>query len=425
MTGTAAPDRLPHVLVVGGGREIPGRLRERGARVTFLCRLGVVESIIDPRAAAGIHGLPPAAPTADWVALARFLHQRDGFTAVASFSEKDQDKAAEVAVALGLPWHSPETVRLVHDKSAMRGRLVEAGVDDTTNAVVRSTADVVGFGERHGWPVVVKPASGTGSSGVTIVTDAGKVAEAWDWVTAARLAENDTILVEQYLTGDQYSVETYSEDGAHVPVAIVEQHVQPPHCVNVAYVTPAPLAARTAERIRSTVGEALAALGIRDGVTNTEIMLGGDGVPRVIEVNLRPAGDDTPELVLDGLGVDLIDLLVRRTLGERVIDELRGMLGRPGGAGAAAICFTSPDRIGRVVEIAGLDEASREPGVVAVRPLLAVGDMTEQVLDAFSRGAVVRCSGQDARETLRAARSAAKRIRIVTDRHDAPVEAAL
>jgi biotin carboxylase len=425
MMDTAAPAPAPHVLVVGGGRDIPARLRALGAQTTFLCRLGVVESIHEPRSVAGIHGLRASAPNADWVALARTLHDLHRFSAVASFSEKDQDKAADVAEALGLPWHTPETVTLVHDKSAMRERLAKAGVDETTNGLVHSAGEVIDFGESYGWPVVVKPASGTGSSGVTIVAGPEYVHDAWGWAGTAQWTESAAIIVEQFLPGREYSVESLSEGGVHVPVAIVEKHTLPTHCVEVGHVTPALLPEAAGELIRGLVRDALTALGVRAGVTHTEVMLCDDGLPRVIETHLRPGGDDIPLLVRDGLGVDLIDLLVRQTLGERVLGEVREQLSRSAdragadrgdaGAGAAAIWFAVPEAAGRVVALAGLDEAAGMPGVVSVEPEISIGETTGGVHDTFSRAVAVRAVASDAQQALRAARAASEAIRVFVE----------
>ncbi|MFH0246330.1 ATP-grasp domain-containing protein [Streptomyces sp. HK10] len=409
----------PHILVVGGGRDIPVRLRAAGARTTFLCRLEVLPSIREVEQAAGAHGLAHTAPVEAWVELARLLHARHPFTAVASFSEKDQDKAAHVAEALELPWHSPETVTLVHDKLAMRERLRAVGVDPTHNALAGSVADIIAFGTERGWPVVVKPAQGTGSSGVTVVAGPEEAEAAWAWAGGAQWVENPLVLVEEYLTGAEFSVETISEDGVHLPVAVVAKHALPTHCVEVGHVAPAGIPAETEARVHILVKELLTALGVRQGVTHTELKLTDDGSVRVVETHLRPAGDDIPTLVRDAVGIDLIDLLVEQTLGRSVLDGLRGnRTAVAEAAGGAAVWYAVPRFPGRVVEVAGVDKARAMPHVVAVDPAIAPGEMVTEVRDSFSRVASVRAVAPTAQAALDAAKAAAALVEAVVEQQD-------
>ncbi|MFG2485852.1 ATP-grasp domain-containing protein [Streptomyces virginiae] len=413
MANDGSSRAVPHILVIGGGREIPGRLRAAGAQTTFICRLEVLPSIREVERAAGVHGLAHSAPVEAWTELAAQLHSRHPFTAVASFSEKDQDRAAHVARALGLTWHSPETVTLVHDKLAMRKRLREAGVDETHNALAASAAEVVAFGATHGWPVVVKPCQGTGSSGVSVVAGPEQAQRAWDWAAGAEWTESPAILVEEYLAGSEFSVETLSENGAHQPVAIVAKHALPTHCVEVGHVVPAGLSTGNQARVHTFVRDMLTALGVRQGVTHTEIKIAEDGRVRVVETHLRPAGDDIPVLVHEALGVDLVGLLAEQTLGRPALDRLRAADPADGaGAGAAAVWYALPRFPGRVTRITGLEKARSAEHVVAVVAETEVGALVAEVRDSFCRVASVRAVASTAERALVAAREAAELIEV-------------
>ncbi|MFJ8047966.1 ATP-grasp domain-containing protein [Streptomyces luteogriseus] len=401
----------PHILVIGGGREIPGRLRAAGARTTFICRLEVLPSILEVERAAGVHSLAHSAPVEAWTELAALLHARDPFTAVASFSEKDQDKAAHVAQALGLTWHSPETVTLVHDKVAMRQRLRAAGVDTTRNALAASADDVVAFGATYGWPVVVKPVQGTASSGVTVVEGPDQVPDAWSWAAGAEWVETPDVLVEEYLSGAEYSVEMFSDDGVHEPVAMTAKHSLPTHCVEVGHVVPADLPSAVQERVHAFVRDLLDALGVRRGGTHTEVKIAEDGRIRVVETHLRPPGDDTPTLVHDALGVDMIGLLVEQTLGGPALARLQSGDAFDGsGAGAAAIWYALPRFPGRVTEITGLDKARSVEHVVAAAAVIETGAQITEVRDSWTRLASVRAKAATADSALAAARCGAELI---------------
>jgi 5-(carboxyamino)imidazole ribonucleotide synthase len=75
---------------------------------------------------------------------------------------------------------APGPDALVHaqDKLVLRRALAAAGEPQPAWAEVASTAEVAAFGERHGWPVVVKtPRGGYDGRGVFVVDGADDVAE--------------------------------------------------------------------------------------------------------------------------------------------------------------------------------------------------------------------------------------------------------
>ncbi len=405
-------DGAPHVLVVGGGREIPGRIRGLGARTTTLCRQVVLDSVREPEANVSVHALPDDSPAEWWVELASVLHRRDPFTAVASFSELDQDKAAAVAAALGLSWHSPETVAAVHDKLRMRTVLAEHGVDDVLARPVHSVADVVAAGEAVGWPVVVKPVSGWASAGVSVVPGPEAAQAAIDRAAAAEVHQGHDLMVEQYVPGREYSVEALSEDGVHLVVGITEKDSDPRTRIEVGHLVPARVDAQLADDIARFVSAVLTALGVRSGLSHTEIMVTGEGDLHVIETHVRPAGDEIPELVADALGVDLVGAAIRQTLGEAVLAEVRDQLAG-GTPRHAAIRFVLPGLRAQVVDVEGVEEARKVPGVVDVRVTVGPGDELAPAEDSFGRAAQVRAVGDSADDALEAVGRAASTIGFV------------
>ncbi|MFI6133006.1 5-(carboxyamino)imidazole ribonucleotide synthase [Micromonospora sp. NPDC051141] len=90
----------------------------------------------------------------------------------------------------------PPAEALVHaqDKRVMRERLADLGAPNPAWRPVESPADLVGFGEESGWPVVLKAArGGYDGRGVWLVDDADQAAE-----LAATLLDGGTpLLVEE------------------------------------------------------------------------------------------------------------------------------------------------------------------------------------------------------------------------------------
>jgi 5-(carboxyamino)imidazole ribonucleotide synthase len=106
---------------------------------------------------------------------------------------------AEVLSALvadGVVLHpSPAALVFAQDKLAMRGRLTEIGVPCPAWAHVSDGSSLQAFGDKVGWPVVVKtPRGGYDGKGVRVV---GSPQEVVDWPAGGLLAEEKVDFVRE------------------------------------------------------------------------------------------------------------------------------------------------------------------------------------------------------------------------------------
>lgn len=437
-----------HVLIFGNGYYIPDRLRT-WARTTgqtvsssVLCDPEQMAKIDEPEKLARIVVLPAGATLEEWVAFARLVHELQPVTRIGSFSDQGQVPAAAAGQALGIPTHSVETVRLVHDKYAMRQRLAEAGVESTASTVVHDAAGLAEFVATHGYPCVVKPASGMASAGVSVVSGPDEVeaamarargitrdqgaaptlittpvlASARDAADPAEGAPAVTeppiqVVVEAFLAGVQYSVECFSEQGEHQVVTITRKYSDPVSLVELGHVMPAPLEPAQQEAIGEHVARALDALGVEFGPTHTEIVLTGAG-PRIIETHLRFGGDHIWDLVTDATGVDLVKNQWRQMIGEKVLPGIRATLqdeDRP--TRCQAIWFASTQASGVLVEITGLD--GPHPEGVTVKYPQPPGTELHGLQSSYSRLAQARASAETADEAVALARQAIEQLEVV------------
>ncbi|MEE4491492.1 ATP-grasp domain-containing protein [Streptomyces sp. BE230] len=410
MSDTPPPQ---HLLIVSGGRDLPDRARDAwpGLRTTVICRPEVVPRLRSREKIQRLIVLREDAPVEEWVAAARFVHAIDPVDRLANFTEKDTEKTAAIGLDLGLAWHSADTVRAVADKYAMRRVLAEAGIGRVVAETVHDVEGVLKVAERTGYPLICKPVRGVASKGVTRIDGPADIPRALAWgAEGAGDLDAADLLVEEFLTGDEYSVECVSEDGEHLAVGITLKISEHDHFVEVGHVVPAPLPDADATRIRTAVTDMLTALGVRQGVTHTEVIVAADAV-HIVETHLRPAGDEIPELWARVSGVDLIDVVARQAVGIKVLDSLRAALAAPSdGPVAAAIWYACPDAVGEIVEVTGEEEARALEGVVDVEVLREPGKRLKGVTGSFARGAHVCAVGTSQDEALRRAQEGVRKL---------------
>lgn len=168
-----APGGFPVVGVIGGGQL--ARMCQPPA-VGLAVTLSVLAEADDASAALVVPSSPVGSHE-DVEAVRAFAAQCD----VVTFDHEHVPPAVLAAlVADGVPLHpSPQALVFAQDKLAMRRRLSEIGVRCPRWAQVHDEAELQRFGDRAGWPVVLKtPRGGYDGKGVRLV---GSATEAADW----------------------------------------------------------------------------------------------------------------------------------------------------------------------------------------------------------------------------------------------------
>jgi biotin carboxylase len=404
-----------HVMMFAGGPiDQASRLRSLGESVStsLVCRPDHLPKLIDPGAHRQVLALPKDTPVEEVVRLARALHEQHPVTRIATYWEQDQDRAAAVGAALGVATHTPETVLAVRDKVVMRERLRAAGIDATPSARVSDEAQLLDFGAVHGYPFVVKPVAGTASFGVSVVRSPLEAAEAYRAASAEFTGLTGLgVIAEAFHEGPQFSVEAFSEACEHAVVAVTKKYSDPVSMVEFGHVLPAPLDESDRTAIADYVVRVLDGLGVEFGPTHTEVVLTAEG-PRVIETHLRVGGDDIFLLAKDATGVDMIDLQIRQTLGDKVLPEIREILTARREPRCEAIWYVAPDATGTLVDLVGAPDAGALPDV-AVTQLAASGTELGGLSGSFARVAKARAHAATAEQALAAARSAAEGLSFV------------
>ncbi|WP_405845786.1 acetyl-CoA carboxylase biotin carboxylase subunit family protein [Streptomyces sp. NBC_01518] len=230
--------------------------------------------------------------------------------------------AAGTAAELGLPFNSPDCARALTDKHTQRTLLDRARAGGPGHMLVRTPADWDTAVKSLALPLVVKPSRGRGSRNTRLVhtAEAGR-----DLVTrlldATRTGHEPALVAEEYLTGtrthpfgDYVSVESVCRGTSVRHLGVTGKLPLVPPFRETGQFLPAALPAGTRREVEELTEVALRALGVRHGVTHTEIKLTDRG-PRIIEVNGR-LGGNLVDLYRRGLGLDMIQVAARAALGQ-------------------------------------------------------------------------------------------------------------
>lgn len=335
--------------------------------------------------------------------LAKRLRDTPGFTAAVSITEPGLESAARINDLFALGGTGHEVTRRFRDKAVMRAHLAD-DPDAVRAQPLCERADLDAFGKRCGYPFIVKPTDATASIGIHRLdgsADADRV-----WAAVQRLAGTRTdrvstlmllqdFLMEEYLDGPEYSVESFSSAGRHVVIAVTEKFTDPAHFAELGHAVPARLRASAEERVRASVVAFLDRIGIKDGVCHTEIRIGAHG-PRVIESHNRIAGDAITDLVHSVYGIDTIKLALGAPFG--LADELPDHPEARGGAAVRSVV----GRPGDVVEsVDGVTEAQALADVLAVRVSAKPGETVRPLRDNWDRLGLVAVTGEDTTAAIR------------------------
>jgi biotin carboxylase len=311
--------------------------------------------------------------------------------------------AARVAERIGIAHPlSPATAVLATSKARQRERLAAAGVPQPTWHLVSRLEEGLPV------PCVVKAPDRQGQRGLSLVEDAADLAAA----IARALSEsrNGHALVEEVADGPEVTVNALSVSGRFHPLTVTDRLTAEPPAFGVALAHVWPSQAGGGE-VAEVAGRAVAALGIENGPTYTQLRITSDG-PQVVEVAARLGGGHDAELCLAALGVDLNGLALRTALGEEI--DPAALVPQQQAGGASTVFLTAEP--GELEAVEGIEEAEAMDGVLRVRVYRRPGFAVGELRHGADRLGAVQAVGGSRDEALERARAAAALVRFRTAR---------
>jgi biotin carboxylase len=212
------------------------------------------------------------------------------------------------------------------------------------------------------------------------------------------------VIVEEFLVGDEYSVEAISARGRHHILAITKKYKDPRTFVELGHVLPAPLSEADCQAIGEYVRRILGAFGYRDCPSHTEVMLTAAG-PRIVETHTRVGGDRIMDLLRHASGIDVYELVARQSIGEDISARLPAAVTY---RQSCAVWYAAPEASVQqeLAEVRGVEAAAAPAHVKRFELLRHIGSSGVRVSSSFERSAAAVAVGADAEQALERARRA-------------------
>ena len=119
------------------------------------------------------------------------------------------EPVAKTREALDIPGMSSATVRQTLDKSLLKSTLRRAGIQTPPDRVVTSKSDAVRFLSEFGFPIMLKPLSGSGALATLLIHTAADLDHALNLIQPST---EHPVLAEAYLHGQELCFDTITID---------------------------------------------------------------------------------------------------------------------------------------------------------------------------------------------------------------------
>ncbi|MGB5259093.1 MAG: ATP-grasp domain-containing protein [Gammaproteobacteria bacterium] len=309
-------------------------------------------------------------------------HYRPAF--VVPGGESGVELAEQLGHDLDLPVNGPALREARRDKYLMTEAVRTRGLRTAAQFLSRDVEEIIDWTvNTQDWPVIVKPPRSVASDSVAFCRSANEVRAAASRVLSATNVlgcQNHAVLVQAFLAGTEYVVDTVSCDGRRKTTAIW-QYSRPPtratgEFVSYDAMTLLPYAGERQEVLQSYACKVLDALEINVGPAHCELMW-VDGEPVLVEAAARLSGGIGA--LLSGIcgGICQVDETVSILLEpERFLATLNE---KPCLQRRAVILFLVPHRRGRLIRIRGLDALRQLPTLHSASVGAQPGDMLKRV----------------------------------------------
>lgn len=199
---------------------------------------------------------------------------------------------ATIAQACNLQGISTQSAKIANYKDKMRARLLKAGISipkflclqfsselemNNTKAIVEKHLPQIHDIFHNQYPLVVKPVDNMGARGVTLVRSEHQLIDALHY--ARTFSISNTLILEEFLTGPELSIDSCIVDGKLYPLGIADRHIHfSPYFIETGHSIPSTLPMDSQKAACEELEAAAVAAGIQDGICKGDIIFHNDKI---------------------------------------------------------------------------------------------------------------------------------------------------
>jgi biotin carboxylase len=331
--------------------------------------------------------------------------------AVLPVDDETTELAARLAQKCNLPGNSLKSTKLTRNKYSFRCTLSENGLLSPRFRLVAIDSDPERFFARNdlSFPSVLKPLFLSASRGVIRANNKAEWIAAFNRIgrllrqkeffqKRGRFAKS--ILIEEYIEGQEYAIEGLLTNGRLHILAIFDKPdpLTGPFFEETIYVTPSRLSPEMQIRVRHTLENACRVLGLQHGPVHAEARINAGGI-FLIEVAPRTIGGLCARTLKFASGMSLEELVIRHAFGE----EIENSLLQERASGVMMI----PIPCGGVLdEVHGLENARAVPGIEEIEITIKPGNLAIPLPEGASYLGFIFATGHTPAEVEKSLRQA-------------------
>jgi biotin carboxylase len=221
--------------------------------------------------------------------------------------------ACKTSEELGLPcFVSSSTAYLCNTKNELRDFLGNEFPGNVRHTIAVSKNDPITLQ----YPLIMKPVDSQGQRGVREISSIEQFRELFD--DTLSFSRKKKIIVEEYVTGPEISVNTYSAKGEVIFFAITDRTTWPHHPGGIIHEHLVPSVSTNTEihaNIKLLATHVLEMLSIENGPAYFQIKLHGGTIPKLIEVAPRLDGCHLWRLLKYYTGIDILEMTIQHLCG--------------------------------------------------------------------------------------------------------------
>ena len=242
--------------------------------------------------------------------------KKEKVDAILTTSDYPVNVVAKVCKILNLPAMTPEVANICTNKYLQRKLFSDNGINAPKFYLI---SDDKGIEKYKDFPYIIKPVDSSASRGVKKVADIEEMREAIK--DAIEYSRSGQVLIEQFIGGKEFSVETLTQNNETTIVNITEKLVigeDYGYFVEDTHIEPARISVEDWTLIEEQVRKALVCIKANNCPSHTEVKL-WNGKAYIIEIACRLGGDYiTSDLVPLSTGIDMLANLVNLALGKPI-----------------------------------------------------------------------------------------------------------